>query len=164
MATTIRSNRIYSDYAMGSWAANIEKGIRNYPYSLNETINPSTYKTLDKPGYGGVHAIGEVWAQMLWVVSQRLIAKHGFIEDLFPPKPLEDGTIPEGDFYRTQEYTADGQPKPLVPKHGNSLIVQLVLDGKLNTPGVLAPYSKEICDPIREVLEAQGMGLIEKVL
>ena len=44
------------------------------------------------------------------------------------------------------------------------IAVQLVLDGKLNTPGVLAPYSKEICDPIREVLEAQGMVLVEKVL
>ena len=44
------------------------------------------------------------------------------------------------------------------------IAVQLVLDGKINTPGVLAPYSKEICDPIREILEAQGMGLVEKVL
>ena len=44
------------------------------------------------------------------------------------------------------------------------IAVQLVLDGKLNTPGVLAPYSKEICDPIREILEQQGMGLIERVL
>ena len=42
--------------------------------------------------------------------------------------------------------------------------VQLVLDGKISTPGVLAPYSKEICDPIREILEAQGMGLVERVL
>ena len=95
----------------------------------DETINPSVYKTLDKPGYWGVHAIGEVWAQMLWVVSQRLIAKHGFTEDLFPPKPLADGTVPEGDFYRKRTYAADGTPLPLVPKHGNSLIVQLVLDG-----------------------------------
>ncbi len=76
-----------------------------------------------------MHAIGEVWAQILWVVSQRLIEKHGFVDDLFPPKPLEDGTIPEGDFYRPREYFVDGKPKPLVPKHGNSLIVQLVLDG-----------------------------------
>nr|ULF48218.1 spermidine synthase 2 [Ganoderma lucidum] len=44
------------------------------------------------------------------------------------------------------------------------IAVQLVLDGKLSTPGVLAPYSKEICDPIREVLEQLGMGLVEKVL
>jgi len=129
LATTIRSTSNYSDYSMGSWAANNEKGIRNYLYSTDETINPSTYKTLDKPGYWGVHAIGEVWAQILWVVSQNLIAKHGFTDSLFPPLPLEDGSIPEGDFYRPVEYTASGEKKALVPKHGNSLIVQLVLNG-----------------------------------
>ncbi|KAF5347213.1 hypothetical protein D9758_011045 [Tetrapyrgos nigripes] len=120
LATTIRSTKKYSDYPMGAWAANRETGIRNYPYSLNDTINPSTYKTLDKPGYWGVHAIGEVWAEMLWIVSQRLIAEHGFREDLFPPLPLENGTVPEGDFYR---------PSTVIPKHGNTLSVQLVLNG-----------------------------------
>jgi hypothetical protein len=34
LATTIRSTVNYSDYAMGSWAANHVQGIRNYPYSL----------------------------------------------------------------------------------------------------------------------------------
>jgi len=129
LATTIRSTSKYSDYPMGAWAANREGGIRNYPYSLDDDINPSTYKTLDKPGYWGVHAIGEVWAQILWVVSQGLIEKHGFSDTLFPPKPLEDGTIPEGDFYRKAEFTASGKKKPLIPKHGNTLIVQLVLNG-----------------------------------
>jgi len=128
LATTIRSTKQYSDYAMGAWAANREKGIRNYIYSLDEKINPSTYKTLDNPGYWGVHAIGEVWAEILWVVSQRLIKKHGYSDDLFPPRPLEDGTIPPGSFYRTDV------TKPLIPKHGNSLMVQLVLNGmKLQT-------------------------------
>ncbi|KAH6905222.1 extracellular elastinolytic metallo proteinase [Coprinopsis sp. MPI-PUGE-AT-0042] len=95
----------------GSWAANRDSGIRNYIYSLNTT-------TLDKPGYWGVHAIGEVWAEMLWVVSQRLIEKHGYSDDLFPPQANADGIVPEGDFYRTRE-----AGKPLVPKHG------LVLNG-----------------------------------
>lgn len=129
LATTIRSSKNYSDYPMGAWAANRVNGIRNYPYSLNDTVNPSTYKTLDSPGYWGVHAIGEVWAQILWLVSQRLIAKHGFSDSLFPPTPHPDGTIPEGDFYRPQEYDAQGNKQPLIPKHGNSLIVQLVLNG-----------------------------------
>lgn len=44
------------------------------------------------------------------------------------------------------------------------IATQLVLDGVINTPGVLAPYTKEICDPIRKVLEAEGLGLSEKVL
>lgn len=74
-----------------------------------------------------MHAIGEVWAEILWVVSQRLIAKHGYVDSLFPPAPLEDGTIPVGDFYRPIEYTAFGATKPLVPKHGNSLTVQYVV-------------------------------------
>ncbi|RDB18793.1 Saccharopine dehydrogenase [NADP(+), L-glutamate-forming] [Hypsizygus marmoreus] len=44
------------------------------------------------------------------------------------------------------------------------IATQLVLDGVLSTPGVHAPYSKEICNPIREILEKEGLGLIEKVL
>jgi len=124
LATSIRSTKNYSDYPMGAWAANRPGGIRNFPYSQDETVNPSTYKTLDKPGYWGVHAIGEVWAQMLWLVAQALIEEHGFSDSLYPPMPLENGTVPEGDFYRP----AVGK-KPLVPKHGNTLAVQLVING-----------------------------------
>ncbi|QRW10241.1 extracellular metalloproteinase MEP [Ceratobasidium sp. AG-Ba] len=124
LATTIRSTKNYTDFSMGSWASNQAKGIRNYVYSTNMTVNPSTYKTLDKPGYWGVHAIGEVWAEILWVVSQKFIEKHGYSETLFPPQPLEDGTIPIGDFYRPQV-----MGKPLVPKHGNTLFTQLVISG-----------------------------------
>ncbi|TRM66732.1 Fungalysin metallopeptidase-domain-containing protein [Schizophyllum amplum] len=122
IATSIRATANYSDYTMGAWAANREGGIRNYPYSTNETVNPSTYKTLDKPGYWGVHAIGEVWAEILFVVQQRLIAVHGFSDTLFPPLPDAEGNVPEGDFYR-----ARSGKKPLVPKHGNTLSVQLVI-------------------------------------
>lgn len=46
------------------------------------------------------------------------------------------------------------------------IAVQLVLDGAkgFTTPGIHAPYTKEICDPIREILESEGLGLVEKVL
>ncbi|PPQ87229.1 hypothetical protein CVT25_004079 [Psilocybe cyanescens] len=44
------------------------------------------------------------------------------------------------------------------------IAVQLVLDGVLSEPGVHAPYTKAICDPIREVLEKEGLGLVERVL
>ncbi|KAF8151352.1 saccharopine dehydrogenase [Crassisporium funariophilum] len=44
------------------------------------------------------------------------------------------------------------------------IATQLVLDGVFSTPGVHAPYSKEICDPIRIILEQEGLGLVEKVL
>jgi extracellular elastinolytic metalloproteinase len=129
LATTIRSTSNYSDYSMGAWAANLDGGIRNFVYSTDIKVNPSTYKTLDKPGYWGVHAIGEVWAEILWVVSNKLIEKYGFSDTLFPPLIEEDGTIPTGDFYRPREHEADGSPKPLIPKHGNTLVVQLVVNG-----------------------------------
>jgi extracellular elastinolytic metalloproteinase len=121
-ATSIRANKEYSDYPMGAWAANTPKGIRNYPYSTDDQVNPSTYKFLDKPGYWGVHAIGEVWAQILWGVQQGLIGKHGFSKTLYPPLAHENGTVPEGDFYKTVD-------SKLVPKHGNTLSVQLVVNG-----------------------------------
>jgi len=44
------------------------------------------------------------------------------------------------------------------------IATQLVLDGVLNKPGVQAPYTKEVCDPLREVLEKEGLGLVERVL
>jgi spermidine synthase / saccharopine dehydrogenase (NADP+, L-glutamate-forming) len=44
------------------------------------------------------------------------------------------------------------------------IATQLVLDGIINTPGVLAPYSKDICDPIREILEKEGIILVEKTV
>ncbi|KAF9446319.1 extracellular elastinolytic metallo proteinase [Macrolepiota fuliginosa MF-IS2] len=123
LATTIRANRNYSDYAMGAWAANREDGIRNFIYSTDDRINPSTYKTLDKPGYWGVHAIGEVWAEILWVVSQRLIEKHGYSDALFPPAPGLDGKVPKDHhFWRDDK-------ELYVPRHGNTLAVQLVING-----------------------------------
>ncbi|KXN82990.1 Extracellular metalloproteinase NpIII [Leucoagaricus sp. SymC.cos] len=122
LATTIRSNRTYSDYPMGAWAANRVGGIRNFIYSLNDKVNPSTYKTLDKPGYWGVHAIGEVWAEILWVVSQKLIAKHGYSDELFPPPAGADGIVPrEHPFWRQDK-------ELLVPRYGNTLMVQLVIN------------------------------------
>jgi len=41
---------------------------------------------------------------------------------------------------------------------------QLVLDGVINQIGVQRPYTKELCDPIRKVLEGEGIGMVEKVL
>ena len=43
------------------------------------------------------------------------------------------------------------------------IATQLVLDGHpaLSSTGVLAPYSKAICDPIRELLAAEGIVMVE---
>jgi saccharopine dehydrogenase (NADP+, L-glutamate forming) len=46
------------------------------------------------------------------------------------------------------------------------IATQLLLDGlpALNIPGVLAPYKSEICDPIRQLLELEGIKMVEKQL
>ena len=46
------------------------------------------------------------------------------------------------------------------------IATQLLLDGHpaLNTPGVVAPYEKAICDPIRNLLEREGIKMLERAL
>ncbi|KAK7454731.1 hypothetical protein CaCOL14_005800 [Colletotrichum acutatum] len=46
------------------------------------------------------------------------------------------------------------------------IATQLLLDGEpaLNVLGVLAPYNSEICDPIRKLLEKEGISMVEKTL
>ena len=46
------------------------------------------------------------------------------------------------------------------------IATQLLLDGHsaLNRPGMVAPYDKAICDPIRELLEREGIKVVEKIL
>ena len=43
---------------------------------------------------------------------------------------------------------------------------QLLLDGHkaFNVPGVVAPYKKDICDPIREMVEKEGMVMVERLV
>ncbi|KAK0725785.1 hypothetical protein B0H67DRAFT_598856 [Lasiosphaeris hirsuta] len=46
------------------------------------------------------------------------------------------------------------------------IATQMLLDGfePLNQPGVLAPYTKEIYDPLRTQVKAEGIKLVEKVV
>lgn len=46
------------------------------------------------------------------------------------------------------------------------IATQLLLDGHpaLKIPGVLAPYRREICDPIRELVEREGVKMVEKLI
>jgi extracellular elastinolytic metalloproteinase len=52
-------------------------------------------------------------------VLHHLVKKHGYSTTLFPPQPLANGTVPSADFYLLR----DGD-EPLVPRHGNTLMVQ----------------------------------------
>ncbi|KIJ06625.1 hypothetical protein PAXINDRAFT_103283 [Paxillus involutus ATCC 200175] len=72
---------------------------------------------------------------MLWVVQQCLIGTYGFSETLLPPTPNADGSLPSNDCYRPQTFNPlSGQANPLVPKHGNTLLMQLVLNGMKRNP------------------------------
>jgi len=73
------------------------RGIRRFPYSTDMSISPLTYG--DVASNTGVHAIGEVWANVLWDLYWALVEVYGFDEDLY------NGT------------------------KGNNLAVQLVMDG-----------------------------------
>lgn len=86
------------------------------------------YNYLDKPSYWGVHAIGEVWAQILWLVNKQLVDKHGFSHTLFPSSTTAADTDPTSSFYHPRTFT-NGAPDPPVPAHGNTLMFQLVLNG-----------------------------------
>jgi saccharopine dehydrogenase (NADP+, L-glutamate forming) len=46
------------------------------------------------------------------------------------------------------------------------IATQMLLDGfgPLNQRGVVVPYTKEICGPLREKLEAEGIKLAEEVV
>lgn len=84
-------------------------------------VNPSTYKIMDKPGYWGVHAKGEVWAEMLYEVAWDLIDKHGFTSSLFPP------ATPSTADKKKKKPVDDA--KLHILSHGNTLAFQLVVDG-----------------------------------
>ncbi|KAI1250702.1 hypothetical protein MGN70_007759 [Eutypa lata] len=45
------------------------------------------------------------------------------------------------------------------------IATQMLLDGHqaIAKPGIVAPYTKEICDPLREAAEAEGIKLVEKI-
>ncbi|TKY87562.1 hypothetical protein EX895_003576 [Sporisorium graminicola] len=127
-----RTGAVPRDWPMGSWASNRAKGIRNYPYSTNETINPETYSYLDHAGYWGVHAIGEVWATMLNEVEEALVLEHGFTTHLFPPATNATASEQAAFFLDEDELASLGKQrvsKRRVPRHGNSLLVQLIVDG-----------------------------------
>ncbi|KAJ6448194.1 Fungalysin metallopeptidase-domain-containing protein [Mycena sanguinolenta] len=64
------------DYVLGQYVTNDPAGIRSHPYSTSATVNPLRYSSL--VGLTEVHAIGEVWANMLHNVYAALVAVHGF--------------------------------------------------------------------------------------
>ncbi|MCD9854674.1 M36 family metallopeptidase [Epilithonimonas sp. JDS] len=74
-------------------------GIRQYRYTTNMNVNPHTYADTNATG-GQPHAVGEIWATMLWDLHWAMAAKYGYNYDI----------------------TAD-------PNSGSAKALQLVMDG-----------------------------------
>ncbi|KAI8588933.1 Fungalysin metallopeptidase-domain-containing protein [Geranomyces variabilis] len=135
--TTANSTR-KDNFGMGEYA-NGGHGIRKYLYSTDMEVNPSTYAFIERPGYWGVHAKGEVWAEILYEVYWNLVDKLGFDSDWF--NTGLKAPSPSAEHYRdfaTGSLRArsknDGnknnkpKPKPTRPA-GNIVALQLVVDG-----------------------------------
>ncbi|KAI2899440.1 hypothetical protein CBS76997_2431 [Aspergillus niger] len=106
MATAIRikpNDTRTTSYTMGAWADNDKRGVRDYPYSTSFAENPLNYTSVNT--MNGVHAIGTVWATMLYEVLWNLIDKYG----------KNDGSRP---VFRNG-----------VPTDGKYLMMKLVVDG-----------------------------------
>ena len=60
-------------------------------------------------------------------MSERMIEKYGFSPTLFPPT---NTSLPNDYYTKTLQASVDsfGRPMPLVPKHGNTLALQLIID------------------------------------
>jgi len=86
------ANGAYATYKLGGLTDNYLYGIRRFPYTTDNTINPMTWAETDDvtANYSGgiainplgfefngaleVHNVGEIWALTLWEVRSRVIA------------------------------------------------------------------------------------------
>ncbi|KAJ1332402.1 hypothetical protein BSLG_010837 [Batrachochytrium salamandrivorans] len=79
-----KSDTATTSIPMGTYVEGKPGGTRSHPYTTDMKVNPLTYgdlKTLRE-----VHAVGEVWASMLWEVYWGLVTKHGFSANLHDAK------------------------------------------------------------------------------
>lgn len=57
------------------------KGIRNFPYSTDLSVNPYTYKDIGNERIP--HGLGAVWCAMLWDLHWNMVEAYGFSGDFF---------------------------------------------------------------------------------
>jgi hypothetical protein len=75
-------------------------GIRYYPYSTDISVNPWTYDSLasSKRFSNNIflydpHAVGEVWCNMLWVMTWNLIQNKGIATNIYNSSAVHGNTI-----------------------------------------------------------------------
>lgn len=105
LATAVRlkpSDTRDTDYAMGAWISNDPSGIREYLYSTSLATNPMKYTTLNSQNE--VHAIGTVWATMLYELMWNLIDRHGKND---ADVPTFEGGVPTDGKYLAMKLVID---------------------------------------------------------
>ncbi|KAI8806378.1 Fungalysin metallopeptidase-domain-containing protein [Cladochytrium replicatum] len=65
-----------TDVAVGTWNLNKATGVRQYKYSTSTTTNPLMYANY--ASNTEVHAIGTIWAEMLYEVMWNFIDQYGY--------------------------------------------------------------------------------------
>lgn len=85
---TMSSSNFSDDRPVGTFLINQGPngaGIRSFPYSGNMATNSQDYQDLINIGDGASapHPIGEIWASMLYDLTQDLIAEYGFDPNLY---------------------------------------------------------------------------------
>jgi len=91
----------YTNDSQGGWVDN-SAGIRQYPYSTNLTTNPFQYVDANKQNE--VHAVGTIWATVLYDVLWNLIDKYGKNDDA---RPIFKNGIPTDGKYLTLKIVLD---------------------------------------------------------
>lgn len=56
-------------------------GVRAYPYTMDTDLNPLTFASLEEGM--SIHAVGTVWATILWEITWRLIEEYGFDPNIY---------------------------------------------------------------------------------
>ncbi|CAG8975503.1 hypothetical protein HYALB_00012279 [Hymenoscyphus albidus] len=98
---TTRDNRSVNK-PLGDWIYNNPNGIRQYLFSTSMTTNPLTYRSTNS--LNEVHAIGTLWANILFELVWNLIDKHGITSTKFPV--FQNGIPTDGRFL-TMKLVAD---------------------------------------------------------
>lgn len=88
------------------------RGIRPTPYSIDRSVNPSSFKDIGKGGEISIpHGVGYIWCTMLYEMMQKFINVYGMGDNVY------EGAAP----------TADKNP-PAAAK-GNNIAMRLILEG-----------------------------------
>lgn len=107
---TINDPRPYGTYHRG--LSPTGNGLRARAYSTDMSVNEFTFDNIK--GTGSPHALGHVWATMLWDLNWALIG------DLFPEEGPGASGGSYGPGFNADLYSGNG---------GNNLTLQLVMDG-----------------------------------